>query len=432
MAETDKPKDTPEAESGLDTVNSGDIVDAVIIEDAPVLEDPTDVSTDDDVSSDGVTDSDETISDSEPDESDEPVATDELVDDVLAGDDDIEPAEEAPQAVVPPVIHEKVVERKGGFVPMILGGAVAAGLGFGAAQYTAGTSTFEADVTKQLSGQSEQLGVLDGRLGATETAIGDIDLTPVQTALDEQTAGLGTLQTSLADVSASLASLEERISTMEKRPVVDAVSPEAIAAYERELDRLREDVTRQRAEIQEMANTAVAAQQDATRQAQLAKARTALADLIAAVDSGAPYAASLNVLTQSAGITAPAALAAAAENGLPAQGALISGFPDQARAALATARATAPAEETSGGVGAFFKSQLGVRSLTPREGDDPDAVLSRAEAAVRNGDIQTALTELQALPPAAQEEISDWVSQATTRHEALAALDTLSAELNEE
>ncbi|MGB0440740.1 MAG: molybdopterin-binding protein, partial [Paracoccaceae bacterium] len=36
-------------------------------------------------------------------------------------------------------------------------------------------------------------------------------------------------------------------------------------------------------------------------------------------------------------------------------------------------------------LGAFLKTQLGARSLEPREGDDPDAVLSRMEAAAREG-----------------------------------------------
>ena len=85
----------------------------------------------------------------------------------------------------------------------------------------------------------------------------------------------------------------------------------------------------------------------------------------------------------------------------------------------------------TGGVGSFFQRQLGARSVTPREGDDPDAVLSRIEAAVKAGDLSTALTEAEALPPEAQDAMGDWLSQATTRNDAVTAAkalaDTLAA-----
>ena len=51
-----------------------------------------------------------------------------------------------------------------------------------------------------------------------------------------------------------------------------------------------------------------------------------------------------------------------------------------------------------GGLGAFLQNQLGGRSVVPREGDDPDAVLSRVGAAVEAGDLSTALTEIESLP----------------------------------
>jgi len=66
--------------------------------------------------------------------------------------------------------------------------------------------------------------------------------------------------------------------------------------------------------------------------------------------------------------------------------------------------------------------QTGVRSLEPREGNDPDAVLSRAEAAVRAGDLGAALDEITALPDPGQAALADWAATAQTRADALGAM----------
>ena len=129
----------------------------------------------------------------------------------------------------------------------------------------------------------------------------------------------------------------------------------------------------------------------------------------------------------------PEALSANAESGIATQGSLIETFPSVARAALSAARsdATENAEGTNR-VATFFANQLGARSVAPREGDDPDAVLSRAEAAVRDGNLDTALSELSALPEAAQAAVADWQASASTRLEAKTAADALVQQLLQE
>jgi hypothetical protein len=81
-------------------------------------------------------------------------------------------------------------------------------------------------------------------------------------------------------------------------------------------------------------------------------------------------------------------------------------------------------------VGAFLRAQLGVRSLEPREGDDADAILSRAEAALAEGRLGDALAEIETLPEGARAAMSGWAAEATARRDALAAAEALSAELN--
>jgi len=72
---------------------------------------------------------------------------------------------------------------------------------------------------------------------------------------------------------------------------------------------------------------------------------------------------------------------------------------------------------------------LGARSVTPREGDDPDAILSRAEASVMRGRLGEALAEIEALPQVARDAMEDWIAQARTRHEAIGAAQRLMSEL---
>jgi len=81
---------------------------------------------------------------------------------------------------------------------------------------------------------------------------------------------------------------------------------------------------------------------------------------------------------------------------------------------------------------AFLRTQAGARSLPPKDGDDPDAVLSRAEAAVARGDMVSAITELQALPEAGQAAMAGWLARAETRRDALAAATELAAQLEQD
>jgi hypothetical protein len=74
---------------------------------------------------------------------------------------------------------------------------------------------------------------------------------------------------------------------------------------------------------------------------------------------------------------------------------------------------------------AFLRHQLDVRSVEPREGDDPDAILSRAEAALRDSRLTDALAEIATLPEAAQAPMGAWIAAAEGRVAALSALQAL-------
>ena len=76
---------------------------------------------------------------------------------------------------------------------------------------------------------------------------------------------------------------------------------------------------------------------------------------------------------------------------------------------------------------AFLMTEAGIRSLRPREGTDPDAILSRAEAAARDGDLARALAEIGTLPAEGQEAMAGWVAEAKKRIDAVEAVAALAA-----
>ncbi len=371
---------------------------------------------------------------------------------------------------------------KGTFVPLIFGGAVACALGFFGGQIDAveerlgfGDSDDSALVEQldaqaaTISEQSTAIEALTTRLEEVANATPEIDLSAITGAIEEQSTGLteqsdalATQADALAAQTSALADLASRVEDVEKRPMTEGLSEEAIAAYEAELERLQGSVTEQQAEMQSVIGaqqtemqTVIAAQQaelqaviDAQRaeietliadaktsetsaaaQAQAALARAAMSQIITAVESGAPYADALAELRAAGGTEVPDALAATAESGVPTLTTLQTEFPAAARAALAAARSEDSSDESGGGLGSFLQKQLGARSVTPRDGDDPDAVLSRTEAAVREGRLGDALGEVASLPEGAKAALSDWLALAETRHAASEASNQLMSAL---
>ncbi len=252
------------------------------------------------------------------------------------------PEETAPATPSEPrVIKETVVERKGGFFPMLIGGAAAAVIGYGFAQYQSNSwpfgpgtdDPFRSQTTATLDQQRAQLDDLTSRLGNTETVVGAFDVSDLTSAVAELGSSVTDLQGQIGDVSDQLGRLEVRVVELEKRPMEAALSPEAVAAYQREMDALRSDIESQRNEISNFAAEAVAAEQNAESQSALAQARAALAELTAALENGEPFAEQISTLQSSSDVTVPSALSEVAEEGAPTLAELVTDFPDAARAA---------------------------------------------------------------------------------------------------
>lgn len=321
---------------------------------------------------------------------------------------------------------QPVVIRKGGFLAMVLGGIAAAAIGFGAARYVLpegwpwpGTQddTALAELTESNAAQESRIDEIAG-------ALDGLDLQAMQDQVAGNADTLTGLSTRIDEVAATLSDLQARLETLETRPVAEPGSADA-NAFAAELRALQDSVEAQRSEIDTLLSDAQAREAAAEATAQEALARAALSRVQTALDTGSDFSGALADL-RAAGVSVPAALADQAA-GVQTLAQLSAAFPEAAREALSAARR---ASGQDGGLGGFLRTQLGVRSLEPQEGAGPDAVLSRAEAALRADDIDTVLAELQALPEAGLDAMTPWIADAELRRDAVAAADGLAAQLD--
>lgn len=340
-------------------------------------------------------------------------------DERAAGDSAGATAADPPSAALVPQ-PETVIERRGGFWPMILGGAVAAGLGFGAAWYYQYGATPRDDLPQALDALRTDLGAQADRIETLAGQVGDLEEGADGSG---QEAAQEELRGQMSDLAARLDTLQSRLTTLEDRPPsAGGTSSDA------DLTALSQRIEAQAAQIAALTDAAEAREAAANASAQATLRRAALTRIQTALDTGSDFEGALSDL-EAAGQAVPAELRAIADQGVPTAAQLQDSFPPAARAALAVSRTDAAADGT-GGFWAFMGDQLGMRSLEPREGTDPDAVLSRAEAALRDARLTDALAEIDTLPPAAAAEMSDWVARARMRAEALQAAETLAAQLN--
>ncbi|MEM9706295.1 MAG: mitofilin family membrane protein [Pseudomonadota bacterium] len=156
-----------------------------------------------------------------------------------------------------------------------------------------------------------------------------------------------------------------------------------------------------------------------------AAASLALLAVQRAVDAGAPFTEQLAVLSNLAPEGADlGALTATAKTGVPTLASLKTKFVETVRQALAAAP-----DDDDGSFAARLRNLVSVRPATPQPGDEPAAVVSRAEAALQSDDLATATKELSSLDGAAAEMFSGWLGDAQKRLNAATAIDTLNAAL---
>jgi len=350
-----------------------------------------------------------------------------------------ETADPAPELVtsLPEKEVERVTVKRGGFSMALVGGVVAASIAFVAGQGQWLNSVLPAtlqsappvDLTELELGQTEIREILAGlrpQVEANKTPDLSAIEAHVASELLKVTSQMGPVLDRVAQFEPQLDAFGKRLLELEKRPITDAASPAAVAAYEAELAKLQSSLITQREEVQKMVAEAQALDAASAEAVRIASAQTMVARLRSGLDAGTAYNSVLSEL-EGLGVSIPAELAASADLGVATLTSLTSDFVPAARSALAAVR-----EESagSGGLLAYAQRHLGARSVTPRDGDDPDAILSRAEAAIALGQLDDALAEIQALPETARAVLMDWETAAKTRQAAVAAADALAHSLN--
>lgn len=351
-----------------------------------------------------------------------------------------EPEVAAPEQSSAPIAPAAVETPRGGgsgagaFFGMALGGLIAAGAGFGLARYMPDLLPMGQAVPDQaIVAQAEEIAALREQLAALAGK------PQAGAALEERIAALEAAPAAdIGAVEARLVMLEQAVAELEARPpAVDVAAPELAAEVQALKEQIAElgsggtipaDVTAAadavEARLKEAEARAATLAEEAEVAAISARQEAAVGRIAAALDSGAPYAATLRDLPADA---VPAVLVDHAATGLPTLSMLRDTFPAVARDALEAALRANMGESWTDRVSNFLRSQTGLRSLTPREGDDPDAILSRAEAALGQGQLGDTLAELDKLPETAKPALADWIATAQRRLEAEAAFATLAA-----
>jgi uroporphyrinogen-III synthase len=308
-------------------------------------------------------------------------------------------------------------------------------------------------------------------LQSVQAAANAVANAAVETARRDLTARLDDLEKRLRALSATaaekptgsdpaVAELRSRVEALEGRPAAapptgtPAAPPAAMPAGEadKEIAVLRAEVTTLHTALQAL-DQSVTGQREQTKalgeamgtrnageQKTLVAARASAvigvaARLSAALDSGLPFAADLNLLAPLARVDGKegdakltevaAALQPHAQAGVASRAALAASFPAVAKAALADDVADDSFGERLLGKIRNIVSLRRVGDDVP--GDSAEAKLARAEAALDAGDLVKAVDLVKSLPPQTAKATSAWLVRAEAHLAAKRAIDALAA-----
>lgn len=285
-------------------------------------------------------------------------------------------------------------------------------------------ANFQTDILNPLRSQmtalSDQVAASDStaiesRLWALESRVEGliVELAALTESLGTVAAEGGTIS---ADTAASIAAYRTRIDGMQA--VINDLAANQGALSQR-IDESLATVDRQ---VQEAEAMAEEAQQGLQTSADNAEIEAALARIRTALNTGGAFDSSLDRI---AAVTEVDAGLTAGQHGVATMDELRSAFIPVAHEAIRASINSDAEGSTFSALGAFVRSQVATRSLTEREGEDTDAVLSRIEAALKHDYLVAALEQATALPDAAAVEMAGWIETAQLRADALDGYDML-------
>lgn len=284
----------------------------------------------------------------------------------------------------------------------------------------------------------------DPRLAQFATTIPELETVTatVQDELSVLTGRVATLETAEPPAPAAAPAATDPVVTEQLEALasrLDALASQspgpdtgALAAMETELAALREQVTATETELaqakQQIAAVSEMADSSASADASALRLPLIFSGLEDAFASGRPFEAELAALRQALPeLLIPEAVAGRAATGLPrpdvVQGTLTSALPDML--------AGRPIDSEAGWQGAtvdWFRGLVAMRPSGAVEGDSPDAVIARLEAAIAARDFVAAKSELDALP----DTMRAGAQQARSDIESLAGAQSFLAQLRQQ
>ena len=355
------------------------------------------------------------------------------VEDAVVVEDVQEVVSDAPSEDAVAVGVSDTERKSSGVLQLVVAGFVCAGFGFGAAILSQPSNPiwpihpdmaqFRDETTGQIIGIDTRLNALEGRItDVDERAVGDV----FQSDLDELTNGY---DQRFLEIASQLENFDKRLAALEKSTIESAIPDELVAQYQGEVKRLKETLEAQRESLQKFMAETAEATNEVTQRAKETVARGILAQIRAAIDAGGPFDTAIKEFDEQVGHALPNQLRSLAQEGVQTYQELRDSFAEAARSALNAARDELNESEGFMGIGNYLRQQFQARSVTPKMGDDADAVLSRVEQELRENDLTGALNELDALPDAARDQMQPWIDQARERQDALEQLDILSQEI---
>jgi hypothetical protein len=282
-----------------------------------------------------------------------------------------------------------------------------------------------AEIESQLG---EQIDALAGDISAIDTG----QIRERMSQLESTVQGMSETMSNLRDqLAAAEAAGDDSAEIDAYRAEVAGLRGEmqAVAGQVGQLSNRIDEVAAQAQQQIEFARSQVAAiEAEAEEELSQAETEAALAQIRSSLESGAPYNEPVARLASNTSVSA--ALMNPAPEGVATLQELRETFPNAAGAAI---RASIQAGSEGGlldRLRGFAESQIASRSLEPREGSDPDAVLSRIEEALRQNNLSEALAEAEALSQPATDAMGEWLGIARTRQEAMESFEALQAELS--
>lgn len=320
---------------------------------------------------------------------------------------------------------------------------VAAWLSPGGAQTNADIAALQAaleDMPEPVSTYEIDAMIAGGISTKTAALSARIDALGGETDTSEIESRLAALELKTDGLRAELSSLLSQLSDVSQMGgEVSADTAAKLAGFAAANEGLKAEIEALASRIDGVSATAAqvsVVETNAEAERNAATIRASLNSIDVAIKAGLPYAAPLTDLENAGVATIPASLIDAS-GGVATMSKLRADFPEAAHDAIRASILASAGEGIFASISAFTKAQVAGRSLTPQEGLAPDAVLSRAEAALKQGDLDKALDEMDALPSAAMSSDGDgsmdiWLANATELQAALKAFDMLQSSLTTE